>query len=89
MALREARRELLRAVKLAPRPPWEDEHRGLLSEDVRACRDVVEAIEQLLAGNSAPADALLVVEEAQQQIAREQLHEAIRDTARRHGWRAL
>jgi hypothetical protein len=86
--LKDAERLLLRALKAVQGVRFEQEHIELLSENVRACRDVAGAIGHLLAGNTAPADALLTVEEAQRQIERARLQEAIRDTARRHGWRA-
>jgi hypothetical protein len=89
-ATRNAERQLRTALNLAieMQGRWEQEHTELLAEDVRRCRAVVEAMEHLLAGNGAPAEALLVVQEAQRQIERERLQEAIRETAHRHGWRA-
>lgn len=59
---------------------------GLLTEDARGCRATVEALEALRHSDSAPAEELLTVEQAQRQIERERGQEAIWETAHRHGW---
>ena len=89
-AMKDAERHLRRALKLATvmEGRWGPEHVELLGEDVRARRDVVESAGHLLDGDSARAEALLTMEAAQRQIERERLQDAIRETARRHGWRA-
>jgi hypothetical protein len=89
-ALKAAERKLRAALKLAMgmQDLWEQEHIELLTHDVHRCRVAVEALEHLLRGDSSLAEALLATEEAQRKIHRERLQNAIRQTARRHGWRA-
>jgi hypothetical protein len=85
-AARHARAALRLAMAMQGR--WAPEHIELLTGDVRGCRDAVEALGRLIDGDSALSGALLTVEEAQRQARREQLQQAIRGAARRHGWGA-
>jgi hypothetical protein len=89
-AMKAAGQHTRAALKLAivMQGRWDREHVALLTADVQQCRAACDAIEASLRGDTAMGDALLAVEEAQRQIARERLREAIGETARRHGWRA-
>ncbi len=62
------------------------EQAGLLTEDVGGCRATAEALEALRHSDSAPAEELLAVEQAQRQIGRERIQDAVWETAHRHGW---